>query len=299
MTKFFNNLDGVFKYILLFILLFLTLLLIGNSCSKISNQNTSNNITTKQNKVSTTTSEEVIVAQESKTETSSHNLGIRNPKKLDKTPKINSKESEANNKENYYEVVRIIDGDTIVVNYNNKKEKVRLVGLDTTESKDPRKKAQCFSREASSKIKELVSNKQVRLEQGQMSSNRGYFGRLLRYVYLPDGTLVNAWMIRQGYGYAYIKYPFSKMEEFTRYQRQAKENKLGLWAEGVCEKKKETSELSIEFGKYICYTNKYNCSDFDSYSQAKEVYEACGGVNNDIHRLDSDGDNRPCESLGY
>ena len=198
-----------------------------------------------------------------------------------------------------HEVVRVVDGDTIVVNYNGKNEKVRLIGLDTTESKDPRKKVQCFSREASSKMMNLVSGKEVKLEQGPMSDNRGYYGRLLRYVYLPNGTHVNAWMVKNGYGYAYTKYPFSKQSQFESYEQQARDNKLGLWADGVCEKEEETQTTETNSSDYICSSNEYNCSDFDTYTEAKDVYEACGGVDNDVHRLDSDNDKKPCERLGY
>jgi micrococcal nuclease len=57
------------------------------------------------------------------------------------------------------------------------------------------------------------------------------YGRLLRYVYLEDGTLVNAEIIRQGYGFAYVKYPFSRMEEFRALEREARNKGRGMWGE--------------------------------------------------------------------
>jgi micrococcal nuclease len=222
--------------------------------------------------------------------------GCTNPEAKNYNPDATKSDGSCKYAQKTYEVTRVVDGDTIEINYNGSEEKVRLIGLDTTESKDPRKKVQCFSKEASSQMRQLVSGKEVKLEQGPMSDNRGYYGRLLRYVYLPNGTHVNAWMIKQGYGYSYTKYPHSKQSQFEQYEQQARENKRGLWADGVCEKEEVTTKDGSSTS-YTCNRNKYNCSDFDTYSEAKEVYEACGGVENDVHRLDRDKDGTPCESL--
>ena len=51
----------------------------------------------------------------------------------------------------------------------------------------------------------------------------------LAYVYLMDGTFLNAEIIKQGYGFAYNKYPFNSMEAFRGYEREARENRRGLW----------------------------------------------------------------------
>ena len=222
--------------------------------------------------------------------------GCTNPEAKNYNPDATKNDGSCKFADDTYQVTRVIDGDTIEINYNGSEEKVRLIGLDTTESKDPRKKVQCFSKEASSQMQQLVSGKEVKLEQGPMSDNRGYYGRLLRYVYLPNGTHVNAWMIKQGYGYSYTKYPHSKQSQFEQYEQQARDNKRGLWADGVCEKEEVTTEDGSTTS-YTCSRNKYNCSDFDTYSEAKEVYEACGGVENDVHRLDGDSNEEPCESL--
>jgi micrococcal nuclease len=55
------------------------------------------------------------------------------------------------------------------------------------------------------------------------------YGRLLAYVYLLDGTFLNAEIIKQGYGSAYTRFPFKYKEEFRRYEREARENRRGLW----------------------------------------------------------------------
>lgn len=134
------------------------------------------------------------------------------------------------------EVMRVVDGDTIEVKFSDGTiEKVRFIGIDTPETVDPRKPVECFGKEASAKMKELVEGKTVRLER-KADENRGSYGRLLRYVYVDD-FFVNAEMIKQGYAYAYTKYPFDSelTEEFKQYEQEARENERGLWAPGACE----------------------------------------------------------------
>lgn len=132
-----------------------------------------------------------------------------------------------------YEVVEIEDGDTLTVNMNGNHERVRFIGVDTPEVRDPRKPVQCFGRAASNFTKQLIGDSDVRLEADPENSNRDRYDRLLRYIYLPDGTLVNAEIIKQGYGFAYTSFPFAKKEEFKAYEVNARQNNLGLW--GGCE----------------------------------------------------------------
>lgn len=130
-----------------------------------------------------------------------------------------------------YKVISIHDGDTISVNMNGNEEKVRLIGIDTPETKDPRKPVQCFGQAASDFTKELIDSSPVRLEADPLSTNRDRYDRLLRYVYLPDNTLVNAEIIRQGYGFAYTSFPFTKSSEFKAYEKNAKAENKGLWSQ--------------------------------------------------------------------
>lgn len=129
-----------------------------------------------------------------------------------------------------YKVVRFDDGDTIMVVMDGKEETVRFIGVDTPEVKDPRKPIQCFGRVASQFTKNLIGDQPVRLEADPENTNRDRYNRLLRYVYLPDGTLVNAEIIKQGYGFAYVSFPTAKKEEFKQYQEDAKAQNKGLWA---------------------------------------------------------------------
>jgi micrococcal nuclease len=126
--------------------------------------------------------------------------------------------------ENVYKVKRVIDGDTILL---SNEERVRLIGVDTPETKHPYKPVEYFGKEAYRFTKKMVEGKKVRLEFDWQERDR--YGRLLAYAYLLDGTFLNAEIIKQGYGFAYTKYPFKYLEEFRDYEREARENKKGLW----------------------------------------------------------------------
>ena len=129
-------------------------------------------------------------------------------------------------------LARVVDGDTLAMDNG---ERVRLIGVDTPETKDPRKPVEYFGNEAAVFTKRITEGKRVRLEYDQANAARGHKDntpqrRTLAYVYLEDGTLLNAEIIRQGYGYALTRYPFSRMEEFRRLEREAREGRRGLWA---------------------------------------------------------------------
>ena len=127
-------------------------------------------------------------------------------------------------------VRRVIDGDTVVLSSIGT---VRLIGVDTPETVDPRKPVQYFGREASSFARTLMLGKQVRVEYDQQRTDR--YRRTLAYLYLLDGTFVNREIVRQGYGHAYLSFPFRLMESFREAEREAREARRGLWAESLQE----------------------------------------------------------------
>lgn len=131
---------------------------------------------------------------------------------------------------NLYSVVSISDGDTIVVDMNGVNEKVRFIGIDTPEKNHPEFAVQCFALEAESHLRELVGDSKVRLEADPENSNRDIYDRLLRFVYLPDGTFLNERMISDGYAFAYTSYSNSNLENFQSLEKQASSAKLGLWS---------------------------------------------------------------------
>lgn len=141
-----------------------------------------------------------------------------------------------NNSQDYYSVVKVVDGDTFEVQIGNKKEKVRFIGVDTPEVVDPRKPVQCFGREASNFAKKILTDKKVRLEKDPTQGDRDKYNRLLRFVYLEDGTFFNKLLISEGYAheYTYHSNPYKYQEEFIQAARDARENSRGLWAPNAC-----------------------------------------------------------------
>ena len=119
---------------------------------------------------------------------------------------------------------RVIDGDTIVLSNG---EKVRLIGVDTPETKHSQKPVEYYGKEATAFTKRMVGGKVVKLKYDVQ--RRDEYDRLLAYVYLMNGTFLNAEIIKQGYGHAYTRFPFKYMEEFKLYEKEARENKRGLW----------------------------------------------------------------------
>ena len=116
-------------------------------------------------------------------------------------------------------VKRAVDGDTLLLANG---ERVRLIGVDTPETKHPQKPVERFGREAYLFTKGMVEGKEVRLEYDQ--TRRDKYGRILAYAYLMDGTFLNAEIIKQEYGFAYTQYPSKYMEEFRKYERETREN---------------------------------------------------------------------------
>jgi micrococcal nuclease len=132
--------------------------------------------------------------------------------------------------ENTFLVVSVIDGDTIKVKNNEKVETIRLVGIDTPEIAGPRKKIECFGKEASLEAKKILLNQKVFLEQDESQGNSDKYGRLLRYVFLENGESFNAYMIKNGFAkeYTYNK-KYKYQDEYKKLQEYAKDNNLGIW----------------------------------------------------------------------
>ena len=130
----------------------------------------------------------------------------------------------------YYKVTHVADGDTIDVSMSGQTETIRLIGVDTPESVKPNSPVQCYGHEASNFTKQHLNNATVRLEADPEGDNHDKYNRLLRYVYLQDGTLWNQKLIDEGYGFAYLSFPFSKSKDFAASQSAAESAKLGLWS---------------------------------------------------------------------
>lgn len=129
-----------------------------------------------------------------------------------------------------YNVTRVVDGDTIVVHVNGVDEKIRLTGVDTPESVHPDKtKNVPYGKVSSDYVKDLLSGKKVYLEYDVSKTDR--YGRILAYVYLEDGVMLNKLLLEEGQGVLLTVPPNVKYaDEFVKAEKQAKKNKKGLWA---------------------------------------------------------------------
>lgn len=134
-----------------------------------------------------------------------------------------------------YTVTRVIDGDTIEIDLDGNKEKIRLLGINTPETVDPRRPVQCFGKEASQRMKSLAEGESVYIEYDDTQTVRDVYDRLLAYVYLQDGQMLNRKMIAEGYAYEYTYHvPYIHQKEFRDLMTFAKNNKRGLWADETC-----------------------------------------------------------------
>ncbi|MFQ6078790.1 MAG: thermonuclease family protein [Thermodesulfobacteriota bacterium] len=149
-----------------------------------------------------------------------------------------------------FHVARVIDGDTLLLANG---ERVRLIGVDTPELYHPLKPVQYFAKEASEFTRRMAEGKRVRLEYDWQ--NRDRYGRLLAYVYLQDSTFLNAEIIKQGYGFAYTKYPFRYTEEFRQYEKEARENGRGLWKH---KERKNVATSSLAIGDILGRSRNHN-----------------------------------------
>ena len=133
-------------------------------------------------------------------------------------------------------VVRVVDGDTVVLRIDGRQERVRLIGMNTPESVDPRRPVECLGKEASKKAAEILTpGLAVRTEADPTQDVRDRNGRLLLYLWTPDGVLFNEQMISLGYANEYtFAAPYRFQARFKAAEREARAAKRGLWAEDAC-----------------------------------------------------------------
>jgi micrococcal nuclease len=127
-------------------------------------------------------------------------------------------------------VVRVVDGDTIVVVRGGAQERVRYIGVDTPETVKPRTPVQCFGKKASAFNHRLVEGRSVRLVAD--AEERDRYGRLLAYVYrADDGLFVNAELVRRGFATTLTIPPNVRYaERFRALAAEARRAGRGLWS---------------------------------------------------------------------
>lgn len=131
-------------------------------------------------------------------------------------------------------VVRVVDGDTLVVDADGTEERVRLIGIDTPESVDRSRPVMCFGKEATAHMQELLPEG-TRVQLVRDVEARDRYDRLLAYVYrASDGRFVNLAMVEDGFADQYTFPPnVARTEELGRAARAAREAGRGLWS--ACE----------------------------------------------------------------
>lgn len=248
-------------------------------------------------------------AEESTENNKDKNAGVT------KKEKPSSQSNEAVHAESA-QVARVVDGDTIKVTVNGKEETVRMLLVDTPETKHPSKPVQPFGPEASSFAKNKLSGKQVELEYDGPKYDK--YERLLAYVWV-DGKMFNQLLLEEGLARLAYVYdpPYTHFKEYMKAQNRAKTAEMGIWSkdgyvrdEGFYYQNKSVSNGSSSSsekntadsaGSGLLYDPNgpdRDCSDFDTQQQAQDFFEAAGGPANDPHRLDgNDNDGKVCETL--
>ncbi len=212
-------------------------------------------------------------------------------------------------------VVRVIDGDTLVVQLGTGERTVRLIGIDAPET-GPTTAAECMAGESTAQLTTLVGTSQVLLEKDTSQGTEDRYGRLLAYLRTEAGVDVGLALVREGFAREYMYHtPYTRQSEYRAAEDEAIGAERGLWSPSLCPVAKHTEASTPEqlastvhtgattpsstngSEAYECGKNIYNCSSFTTQSEAQALFDACGGKENDVHKLDSDKDGVVCESL--
>jgi micrococcal nuclease len=198
-------------------------------------------------------------------------------------------------------VVRVVDGDTIVVAYGGRQYKVRYIGMNTPETVDPSRPIQWMGPEASAANKTLVAGKSVVLEKDVSETDR--YGRLLRYVWLTDGvawTLVNLELINEGFASVSTYPPDVKyVDVYLAAERDARATAVGLWGEApiaepapdaTAKPLANTTKCHPSYTPCLPIVADLDCSDVRAMGKAPVTVKGP-----DDYRLDRDGDGMGCE----
>lgn len=183
-------------------------------------------------------------------------------------------------------VTSIVDGDTFKAKVGTKVETVRIIGIDTTETVDPRKAVQCFGKEASAQLKKLLNGKTVTLI-ANPAEDRDIYKRLLRYVEIDDKD-IGASMIADGYAHSYKQYPHPRLDAYNALEKTAREGNKGLW--GSCNASSASSKAAKKSGKTVssAASSKTTCIIKGNISTTREkIYHVKGCKNYESTQIDT------------
>lgn len=131
-------------------------------------------------------------------------------------------------------VVGVMDGDTIRVRIGGVEDTVRLIGVDAPETRGKSQREEAWGERVKILVEKLTLGSTVRLIRDEVAGERGSMGRLLRFVKLPDGRILNEVLVKDGHARALLRFPFSQEERYRVLQFQACGERRRLWsAEGI------------------------------------------------------------------
>jgi len=133
---------------------------------------------------------------------------------------------------NSFKVTYIVDGDTLHIDIADGKydhTRVRLLGIDTPETKQGKQQAMYYAAEATDFATQLALNKEVTVILDDKSPPRDKYNRLLAHLELKDGQTVNDLLVRNGFAYADLRFDNDRFDRYVALQNEAKRARKGLW----------------------------------------------------------------------
>lgn len=222
-----------------------------------------------------------------------------------------NQETESSKKGELATVTRVVDGDTLEIQMNGEEEQVRLLLVDTPETKHPSKPVEPFGPEASEFVKDQLSGKEVRIVPG--TERYDNYDRLLAYVFI-DGETIQEKLLRNGLARtAYLYNDLTMLDDFHEAQQIAQDKGIGVWSidgyahadhdhgyhydEEKSSEEKDNDSSSNDSGHdhYSHMEEDHDCGDFNSANEATEFMNKSIEAGYGDHRLDGDGDGVACE----
>jgi micrococcal nuclease len=178
---------------------------------------------------------------------------------------------------NIFTVEKVQDGDTLLLNDGTR---IRLIGVDTPELHHPAKPVQYFAEEAYKFTKNMAEGRKVKLAFDWQRIDK--YDRTLAYVYLLNGKMINAEIIKQGYGFAYTKYPFKYIDEFRSYENEARGKEIGLWSGGGQKELKWLLDREIKPIVLYPMAGNYWAIEYDGFYLPRVSTEAISNITESI-----------------
>lgn len=151
-------------------------------------------------------------------------------------------------------VIRVVDGDTVILDWDNNEERVRIVGIDTPEIVASNRPVECFGQEASNYAKQLLPEQSTVVF--EYDNERDKYDRALGYITLSDNRDFGLTMISDGYAYAYRSYDHSRMTSYTTAESVARLNSHGLWAPNACRTSPQSVDQTVSaWEQYASFVN--------------------------------------------